>query len=221
MDNKTMYGDLNSTIEDKSKYKEFSTEEECKEWGNRYYSNFGNKYKEDMLSAKKVGFHSNSETSAIEHYCGHSYKGINQYLRNGVDSGEEIYYKMASILIMAMCSAPKIPEDIVVYRMVNKVFIDELTNNNKFVELKALQEKGFMSTSLLRDISNIYSSDNTGLYLLKIYVPKGTIGIYVNSVVSRDEEEILIAPNYVLRLVDYPYYDESNSIKIFECQLLG
>lgn len=220
MKNKYIYGDLYSKIEDKSKYKEFSTLEECEKWGD-YYSDWAKRYKEIMSLFEKIKENCSLEVAPVECYCGYSYKEVNEFLRFGYHSDKKLYDKMADILIMTLCSAPKIKDDIVVYRVVNDVFIKELIRNNKLPDSIPTQEKGFMSTSLLKDIVNVYSDGGSGLYLLKIYVPKGTVGIYVNTVTRRDEEEILLAPNNYLRLIEYPYYDESYSIRIFECQLIS
>lgn len=220
MKNKYIYGDLYSTIDDKSRYKEFLTVEECREWGD-YYSNWAKRYKEIMSLFEKIKANHTSETAPIECYCGNSYREINEILRFGYNSDKHLYDKMVDILIMTLCSAPKIKDNIVVYRLVNDAFIKELIGNNKLSDSILTREKGFMSTSLLKDIVNIYSDGGSGLYLLKIYVPKGTVGIYVNTVTRRDEEEILLAPNNYLRLIEYPYYDEGYSIKIFECQLIS
>lgn len=220
MKNKYIYGDLYSTIDDKSRYKEFLTVEECREWGD-YYSNWAKRYKEIMSLFEKIKENHTSETAPIECYCGNSYREINEILRSGYNSDKHLYDKMVDILIMTLCSAPKIKDNIVVYRLVNDAFIKELIGNNKLSDSIPTREKGFMSTSLLKDIVNIYSDGGSGLYLLKIYVPKDTVGIYVNTVTRRDEEEILLAPNNYLRLIEYPYYDEGYSIKIFECQLIS
>lgn len=219
MRNKIMYGELNSTIEDKSKYKEFLTVEECRTWG-EYYSNWAKRYKEVMSLTEKIKTQHSLETSTVECYCGYSYREINKLLRSESISDNKLYDKMADILIMALCSAPRIPEDIVVYRVIGKDFIEDMIRHNKLNRPTPIQEKGFMSTSLLKNIVNIYSEAVEEPNLLKIYVPKNTIGIYVNSITKRDEEEILIAPNNYLWLLEYPYYDEGSSIKIFECQLV-
>ena len=220
MHNKYTYGELDSTIDDKSKYKEFLTAEECRKWGD-YYSDWAKRYKETMSLFEEIKANHSLETAPVECYCGYSYREINEFLRFGDCSDKKLYEKISDILIMTLCSAPKIPNDIVVYRVVNDVFIKELIRNNKLPDSITTQEKGFMSTSLLKDIVNVYSDGGSGLYLLKIYVPKGTVGIYVNTVTRRDEEEIFLAPSNYLRLIEYPYYDESYSVKIFECQLIS
>lgn len=55
--------------------------------------------------------------------------------------------------VLALCSAPRIPFKLVVYRLVCDEFIEELISQNRDISLPT-QEKGFMSTSLLQDIVN-------------------------------------------------------------------
>ena len=219
MENKIMYGELNSTIEDKSKYKEFLTVEECRKWG-EYYSNWAKRYKEVMSLTEKIKTQHSLETATVECYCGYSYREINKLLRSGSISDNKLLYKFFYILTLTLCSAPRIPEDIVVYRVIDKSFIEDMIRHNKLSMPTPIQEKGFMSTSLLKNIVNTYSEAVGEPHLLKIYVPQNTIGIYVNSITKRHEEEILIAPNNYLWLLEYPYYDEGYSVKIFECQLV-
>ena len=58
------------------------------------------------------------------------------------------------------------------------------------------------------------------LNLLKIYVPKDTVGIYVNAITRRSEEEMLLFPNMFLALLSYPYKDYETGKIIFECGLV-
>lgn len=53
---------------------------------------------------------------------------------------------MTDLLIFALCLAPKIPENIVPYRVVGSAIVKEIFLKNKNKE--PFQEKGFMSTSL-------------------------------------------------------------------------
>ncbi len=77
-----------------------------------------------------------------------------------------------------------------------------------------------MSTSLIKDIvdqEESYAAENN---LLKIYVEKGTIGVYVNAVTKRSEEEMLLFPNMYLGLIGYPYNDKESGKIIYECKLI-
>ena len=55
-----------------------------------------------------------------------------------------------------------------------------------------------MSTSLLKNIANETESYVSQNNLLKIFVPKDTIGVYVNAVTSRSEGKMLLFPNMYL-----------------------
>lgn len=156
----------------------------------------------------------------IECYCGYSYRQINKFLRYEKDDDYHIYRELADILSIVLCSAPRIPHNLVLYRMVNDEFINMLIEKNKQELPTPMQEKGFMSTSLLKNIANeteSYASQNN---LLKIFVPKDTIGVYVNAVTSRSEEEMLLFPNMYLGLASYPHKDEDTGKILFECQLI-
>lgn len=131
----------------------------------------------------------------------------------------EHFGEAADFLAFTVASAPPIPENIVVYRMVCDEFIQKLIEQNK--EGLPTAEEGFLSSSLIADISQqeewYAQNDN----MLKIFVPKGTLGIYVNTVASRSECELLIAPNHYLQLIAYPYVDDITKKTVFECELFS
>lgn len=159
-------------------------------------------------------------TAPIECYCGDTYRKINDFLRKEVDSESNIYREMADILSIVLCSAPRIPTNIVLYRLVDDKFVSELIEQNKQDRPTPIQEKGFMSTSLLRDIvyaDGAYACENN---LLKIYVESDTIGIYVNAITKRSEEEMLLFPNMYLALTNYPYRDDEVNKMVYECKLI-
>ena len=213
------YGKLNWSVDDKEGYKEFRTASEAEEWGMKHYLSWGNNYKKTMGLAKKV-VKTSLCTVPIECYCGHSYRQINNFLRKGCDSEGNLYREVADILSIVLCNAPRIPCDIVLYRFVNIEFINELIKYNKQDTPSPVQEKGFMSTSLIKDIVNQEESYATCDNLLKIYMEQGTIGVFVNAVTKRSEEEMLLFPNMYLGLIDYPYHDKDSGKTIYECKLI-
>ena len=217
--NKTLYGEIHYIIENKANYLNFQNSAEAREWGTKYYSQWGNKYKSTMRVAQNVVYPS-SCTNVIEYYCGYSYSQINQYLRIQDKYKFGKYKEMADILCMVLCFAPRIPSDIVVYRMVCDEFIEMLIEYNKMECPIPITEKGFMSTSLLKTIAKQnepYAARNN---ILKIYVPADTIGVYVNAVTRRSEEEMLLMPNMSLGLAAYPYNDLEIEKIVYECKLM-
>lgn len=217
--NEKLYGKIQWNIDNKDDYVEFHNSQETELWGRKYYLQWANSYKDIMRLAKNAVTTSLC-TDVIECYCGYSFRQINQYLRNKVDDEYNHYREMADILSIVLSSAPRIPCNIVLYRMVSYDFIQMLIAYNKKENPTPIQEKGFMSTSLLKNIANEsepYAAEN---HLLKIFVPKDTIGIYVNAVTRRSEEEMLLFPNMYLGLMQYPYNDSETGKIIYECQLI-
>lgn len=213
---KNRYGKLWASV-DKTAYRTFTTSEDAEAWGDRIYSEWAKEYERTCRWAKQI---SNTDRSlpfsALECYCGYSYTQINSFMR-GDNSITEQFIGAADILALTIANAPPIPENIVVYRMVCDEFIEALIENNK-EELPTI-EKGFLSASLLKEITNQDEGYACHPNLLKIYVPKNTLGIYVNSVVSRSECEMLLAPNCYLRLIAYPHLDHVTQKRVFECEL--
>ena len=123
---------------------------------------------------------------------------------------------MATILTVILSMAPRVPNNIVAYRLVCDDFIRSLIENNK-KEMPTI-EKGFISTSLVKSIVNSDEAYSYQENLLKIYVPKYTIGIYVNEITKRKkEQELLLFPNGYFRLIKKPY-NEGNKM-VYECEL--
>lgn len=216
--NKMKYGELNWKLKDKRSYKKFIDSKDCIEWGEEIYSDWAEKYKDSMGLMKQVKDDFSLETSPLECYCGYSYKYINEFLRTG-KINNQIYSNMTDLLIFTLCSAPKIPENIVLYRVVGSSTAKEIFLKNKNKE--PFQEKGFMSTSLLENIINEYNEECVEPVLLKIFVPKDTIGIYVNVIAKRSEEEVLLAPNNFLGMIEYPYYNKEMGLNVLECKLIN
>lgn len=220
MINEKKYGKLCWYIDDKENYLEFKDSKEAQEWGETNYKYWAEKYKKYMQMAKDV-VKTSFCTAPLECYCGYSYRQVNQFLRYGIDYKHNTYRELSDILSLVLCTAPRISCNLVLYRMVNDNFIDMLVEKNTQETPTPVQEKGFMSTSLLKDITNENESYAAESNLLKIFVPQNTIGVYVNAVVRRSEEEMLLFPNMYLGLASYPYKDEETGKMIFECKLIN
>nr|WP_228850287.1 ADP-ribosyltransferase [Clostridioides sp. ES-S-0107-01]UDN53089.1 hypothetical protein JJC16_19160 [Clostridioides sp. ES-S-0107-01] len=214
------YGYINRTLSNKSKYKRFRSVKEADNWGNTYYKSWAEKY---LKTIKITKIARTDFLKPIETYCGEGYREINSYLRNVKDRKKDcdyIYHELSHILTMVLSSAPKIPDNIITYRLVDDNFIKKLIINNKKNPYSAIQEKGFLSTSLSTNI--VKSSQPYADYenLLKIYVRKNSIGVYVNTVTIRKEQELLLYPGGHLALIRYPYINIILNKRIYECELI-
>lgn len=212
--NYVRYGKMNNNIIS-SDYIEFKEDATAEEWGNKHYGEWAQSYKRNMEVANKV-IETSSLSSSLECYCGYNYRQINEYLRFGIiDTSTNLYKQMSDILAVILSMAPRIPDNIIVYRLVCDEFINKLIENNK----KGIptQEKGFISTSLTKNIlkSEEFYSDHKNL--IKIYVKAKSVGIYVNGVEKRHEQEVLLYPNGYFKLLKNPY--EENNKKVYECEL--
>lgn len=205
------YGKMNNNIIS-SDYIEFKEDKVAEAWGNKYYQEWSKHYKDSMRVAKEVVKRS-CMNSSLEFYCGYSHRQINEYLR--FDTEDYLYGEMSDILAITLSMAPRVPNNIIVYRLVCDQFINQLIENNK--EGIPVQEKGFISTSITKNIVNAGEPYCNHSSMLKIYVKENTVGIYVNGVARRPEQELLLYPNGFFRLLKNPY--EDNNKKIYECEL--
>ena len=214
------YGEIIRHIK-KDEFRELKNRDEAMTWGKLHYGTWAETYLNVMREANGIIKNGGIVTIPVEGYCGHAYQNMNAYLRFEdyccIDTKIGEY---CDILTMALCSAPRIPENIIVYRLVPMDFIQDLINRNKTDGSMAC-ERGFMSTGLLKSIVNSREAYASHKSMLKIYVPEGAIGIYVNVITLSGEEEILLAPGYFLGLIEYPYFDEVTKKMIYECQLFS
>lgn len=211
------YGKIDTMYVSKDKYHEFKDDKEIQEWGEYHYRKWSKEYKRVMKESKK-SVDDPIFTSIIECYLGELYRQINEYLRFDKDK-ENMFRYLSSFLKVVVNTAPRIPEDIVVYRLVPNKVIEKLIENNKKGE--PLTEKGFMSTSLLKEF--LMQDENPAVYasftnLLKIYIPKNTRGIFADIVTDRSEKEMLIYPDGHLRMIAYPYEEAGHMI--YECEYI-
>lgn len=209
------YGTIEYTLREKENYLSFTSDEQATVWGYSHYNDWAEKYKSQTRQAEQT---LTGEYSMVEYYCGYLHKSMNGYLRGArCFPFEEQTSYMVRLLNLYLCQAPRIPNDIIVYRVVPDDFVNKLFQNNK--DCVPTYERGFMSTSLLETIAENeeYASNK---HLLKIYVPKNTIGLYVNPVTARKEQEILIAPNRQLAMIGYPQKG-SHGKYVTECMLIN
>lgn len=142
-------------------------DKEAKEWAYRRY--------------KDIHIDKNVE-EAIYNYCKQDEPRANYVLRNN-EKDNEIMKEIK--LLNEFLTKYSLNENIVVFR---------LLNFNPFENGISFTEKGFMSTSLVKkDILLSHETD----YRLKIYLPEGTKGFYVNFISSRIDEQEFLLPKEV------------------------
>lgn len=204
---------------DKTLYKSLNSREKAIEWGETHYKDWKEHYS-SLLSEMEYNHNKSDYYDAIDSYCGCTYSSINEYLRNNKNdtSKSKFIREYTDILILLLYLSPRIPENIVLYRLVNKEFIKNfLGKSNKG---SYITELGFVSTSLSSDIVKIvdesYSNYND---LLKIYVEKGNVGLYTSIFVEKTEAEMLLPPNARFYLISKPYYDKSLGKQVYECKI--
>ena len=155
--------------------------------------------------------------SAIEEYCGHDYKNINSILWDErLDNASDLYKIKINTMLLSIALAPRIPENIVVYRGVSNSFIRELKSDRKKDFWK--RYKGFLSTSLISK----FVLDEGYEAILRIYLPKGIYGAYVTKISGRpQEQEMLFPPNAFLKLLDSKiiYKEKIKKCPIYNCAL--
>ena len=115
----------------------------------------------------------------------------------------------------AILSAPTTDQSLVAYRQVSSSTIQAIVEAHENETVYC--ENGFMSVSLHKETC----IENCGhkSAVLKIYLPKDLLAVYVNAIVRRNEAELLLLPEMFLRLISDPYLDPSGKM-IYEVELL-
>lgn len=95
----------------------------------------------------------------------------------------------------------QIPDNIIVYRYINIGLLKEICPSYPPTKGMIIQDKGFMSTTLIRKSVNSYRAGRNQNILLVISVPSGTKGTYVGHLKDAlSEYEVILAPNTKLRI---------------------
>lgn len=194
-------------------YREFNSKASAEQWGDDIYGDWITKYKSLMQKVKHLDKMSPYSKQPVEAFCGYGFSQLNSYLRDTNYVNDSSLQAFADVLQLAIYSAPSIPENIVVYRLVcDKVIEDLLTKTNTYT----YYERGFLSASLYE---KFYHNQNEHYVshknLLKIYVNKGTHAIFASGIDYRSECEMLFLPGITLALIKKPYKKSGKTI--YEC----
>lgn len=187
----------------------FSREDDALEWGLEHYG----KWKSNLSS---------EEVYCIEGYAGNVYFPINNYLRRGSKDYNNQSLEKEVMHIDNALKRTEIAQNIIVFRWLSYEGFCELLNYKEIFVGDVLEEKAYLSTSLIcdKDIANPHDENET-LVLLIIRVPEGLSGAFIADVslyMSTWELEILLSRGQKLRIAEIIYYKKDG--KIILCDIV-
>lgn len=176
----------------KTLYKKFYSPNEVNTWFDNLKSSFPSDSDVDKIFLK-----------ALEYYTASANPIFNNHLRyNTVLDTDGFIYPYVTKMIKKLPTY-QIPDNIVVYRYISKGLLKEMCPTYPPKKGMIMEDKGFMSTTLIRESVNPYRNGHNQNILLVISVPSGTKGTYVGHLKNTlPEYEVILAPNTKLR-IDY------------------
>lgn len=205
------------TLLNKDIFREFHSCQDADEWA---MHNFGQWIK-DIRSAKD-----NSDKNNIA-YLLYTYTGNMNIIYNRFLRGFKIFDKKQSkefskniAIITKEISKFELPENIIVYRYTNRKWFYYLFKYLKPKVGEIFTDKGFMSTTLVPKLLKGFAKEHHYNCILKLYLPKGTKGVYLkfdNSILN--EQEFLLPPNSTFKLVKKRLNLRYGII--YECELIS
>jgi hypothetical protein len=202
--------------------------EAAEAWGKKHYGDWSKRFRE--CEPKDALGH---PCSALRGHLGDRHRAINDHLRN--DGNGTIPYENSGTkdeieeLIATINEAPRVPENIIVYRVVAQSNTEEIIEASKSSHEmdKGFHEKGFLSTSLISEPAPDIKADNSRNCLLRIYTPKNALGAYVYLATydRREEQEVLFLPNSYLRIINPKWWhcpfrrEKIGKYQVYDCEL--
>lgn len=189
-----------------TQYKEFLCAKDAEEWAHTHYS--------DVLALPKDSF----TYQSVLYYTGSMSRKWNKVLRlcpSIEDGGLEKYAagyfdsdgeQLRMIKeVNGFIRQHSVPEDIVVYRYTHRKIMKQLCSARILRQGMMFTEKGFCSTTLVKDALLKFSEQHNCDCVLKLYLPKGISGVYASldfppSILR--EYEILLPPNIQFEILD-------------------
>lgn len=174
----------------KVQYKQFDTPTEATKWANHFKSYFPSDSDDDKEFLTAIDFYSASANPIF-----------NNHLRYNkpLEADDPLYPYV--LKMKAKLSTYHIPENIIVYRYISKGLLQTMSLSYPLKKGTILHDKGFMSTTLIRESVTDYCRDRHQNILLVISVPSGTKGTYIGLLKNTLKEyEVILAPNTKLRI---------------------
>lgn len=180
-------------------YKELRNSDEATTWANTYFS--------DILALDE----NNSVFKSLYYYTGSMSRKWNAVLRRSPSIESSDFEKYAGREfssdgeqirrikeVNSILRQHTIPENIVVYRYTYRKDLRQLCSAKSLKKGLCFTDKGFVSTTLVRELLLPFAKKRRHNCLLKLYLPKGLQGAYVSPPHSKtklNEQEILLPPN--------------------------
>lgn len=190
-----------------TQYKAFFSCSEADLWIEKYKSHFPSDSDNDKIFLQ-----------ALDYYTASGNPIYNNHLRRYRPIEKDNYFYPYVTQMINKLPTYQIPDDIIVYRYINKQLLKEMCESYPPKRGSIMQDKGFMSTTLIRESVWQLRRDKKSNVLLVIRVPKDTKGTYVGLLHdSLPEYEVILAPNTKLRI------DNKNLFlnNYFECTVIN
>ena len=196
-------------------FKVFSSSDEAEIWAKKYYREW------IAVSRHGVTHCENSVHNLFFALTGNMHEIYNNVLRF-LNRGLKIYgtpdtngYLCEIVSMSDEISKHRVPENITVFRYTRKRHFCELFDSKEPQVGDIGTDPSFVSTTLVRDLLKEFALQHRYNCLLKIYVPKGSAGIYINwgDLSTLNEQEILFPPNTTFKIIRKshnifkPYYE--------------
>ena len=203
-------------------YKKFKTIKEAGAWGAKYFGYWLKNYQKggalrnsyDVINSHLYYLAETAEErenlikeekayTAISYYCGgNTGRTINTYCRNNGLLCGGIKEEYVASFIRALDDAlidGEIPENIIAYRFISYEDL-KCTQPNRLLPGRVITDKGYMGVGLVKD--SLRQEHNYYDTAIKIYIPKGAKGTYLDLISRRPEEqEVLFQRGARLRIL--------------------
>lgn len=164
-------------LSDDQTFKGFFAEDETKRWASENYGDWL-----DKIQINKYNYTSKNVNDLLYGYSGNMDKIYNQMLRGKINYNKKDTqrYTRNTNKINNAISKLKLKENIQVWRWTSKVEFKKLFKNTKIKKGDTFTDKAFMSTALVADLLENFAKSRKYDCLLKLYLPKGTKGAYID-----------------------------------------
>lgn len=201
-------------------FKEFTTEDEAKTWGTENYGQWL-----EHIQITRFSCESNDISDLLSGYSGSMNGKYNTMLRDEITySKKEVKkYTQHIDIINREISILQLKENIIVWRWTSINDFKKLFKFNKINKGQTFADKAFMSTTLVADLLKNFAKERNYNCLLKLYLPKGTKGAYVDFF---DEYHMLNECEFLLPLnTSFVLKKKCFSLRymkmVYECYLVG